>query len=419
MGGTSIVQAKASLTFALSRLNPSDRFNVIRFDHTMDVLFPDTVPADADHVAQAKSFVARLEARGGTEMIPPMRAALTDPRADDGKTVRQVVFLTDGEIGNEQQLFDTISAMRGRSRVFMVGIGSAPNTFLMTRASELGRGTYTHIGSVDQVDERMRTLFAKLESPVVTNLTATFSDAPADVSPMVLPDLYRGEPVALTAKLGALKGTLEIKGLIGEQPWIVTLPLAAAADGQGLSKLWACRKIADAEVARTLRKITPEETDRQILALALEHRLVTRLTSLIAVDKTGSRPVGVALRRENVPLNLPAGWDFDKVFGPGRATTTPTDRSPVPIERRAELPADAKAKQQTAAYGAVTRSSAPKSAAPRTYALAQSQGGNVQLPKTATDAELRMIFGFLLCAASLVLFLIGRRRRSQAGCLPQ
>src|SRR5215204_1900548 len=39
MGGTSIVQAKASLLFGLARLNPGDRFNVIRFDHTLDVLF--------------------------------------------------------------------------------------------------------------------------------------------------------------------------------------------------------------------------------------------------------------------------------------------------------------------------------------------------------------------------------------------
>ena len=62
MGGTSIVQAKASLTYALGRLNPADRFNVIRFDHTMDVLFSDTVPADAEHVAQAKAFVAGLQA---------------------------------------------------------------------------------------------------------------------------------------------------------------------------------------------------------------------------------------------------------------------------------------------------------------------------------------------------------------------
>src|SRR5439155_20780221 len=172
------------------------RFNVLRFDHTMDVLFPDTVPANAEYVGQAKAFVAGLKASGGTEMLPPMKAALTDPRAGDASFVRQVVFLTDGEVGNEQQLLDTIAAMRGRSRVFMVGIGSAPNSFLMTRAAEIGRGTFTHIGSVDQVEERMRTLFDKLESPAVTNLTATFSAGGADVTPVVLPDLYRGEPVA-------------------------------------------------------------------------------------------------------------------------------------------------------------------------------------------------------------------------------
>ena len=51
MGGTSIVQAKASLLYALGRLDASDRFNVIRFDDTMDMLFPDTVvPRDFDVV---------------------------------------------------------------------------------------------------------------------------------------------------------------------------------------------------------------------------------------------------------------------------------------------------------------------------------------------------------------------------------
>src|SRR5581483_7177834 len=104
----------------------------------------DSVPADREHLSRAVAFVSALRAEGGTEMVPAMRAALTDRATDDADNVRQVVFLTDGAIGNEQQLFDTIVAMRGRSRVFMVGIGSAPNTFLMTRAAELGRGTFTH-----------------------------------------------------------------------------------------------------------------------------------------------------------------------------------------------------------------------------------------------------------------------------------
>jgi len=189
-------------------------------------------------------------------------------------------------------LFETITAMRGRSRVFMVGIGSAPNTYLMTRAAELGRGAFTHIGSVDQVEERMRGLFAKLENPAVTGLSVKFSDASADVTPAAIPDVYRDEPLVLAARLDKLAGSMEIKGRIGDRPWVVTLPLANAAEGKGLSKLWARRKISDAEVARTTRQVGPEDADKTILALALEHQLVTRLTSLVAVDKTPSRPDG-------------------------------------------------------------------------------------------------------------------------------
>src|ERR1700730_11424951 len=389
MGGTSIIQAKASLTYALGRLQPNDRFNVIRFDHTMDVLFPHPVPADAEHVANAKSFVGALQAEGGTEMVPAMQAALTDNAAGDANTLRQVVFLTDGAIGNEQQLFDTITAMRGRSRVFMVGIGSAPNTFLMTRAAELGRGAFSHIGSVEQVEERMRGLFAKLENPAVTGLTAKFSDATADLTPAAIPDLYRDEPLVLAATLGQFAGSVEIKGRIGDRPWVVTLPLANAAEGKGLSKLWAWRKIDDAEVARTLRQINPEEADKTILALALEHQLVTRLTSLVAVDKTPSRPAGERLKLAELPINLPAGWDFEKVFGERRKPPSP------PTERRAE--GDARIHL---------------AAAKRAPLAVMPTPDTIKLPKTATDAELKMIAGSILLALSLMLFVFNRRQMS-------
>jgi len=388
MGGISIIQAKASLAYALGRLQPADRFNVIRFDHTMEMLFPASVPADREHVGQATSFVGTLQANGGTEMVPAMRAALSDTAGSDTSRVRQVVFLTDGAIGNEQQLFETIIALRGRSRIFMVGIGSAPNTHLMTRAAELGRGTFTHIGSVEQVEERMRGLFSKLENPAVTNLTAKFSGATSDITPSAIPDLYRDEPLILAAKLDKLAGSVEIKGRIGDRPWVVTLPLANAAEGKGLSKLWARRKIADAEVARTTRQAEPGDADKTILALALEHQLVTRLTSLVAVDKTPSRPEGEPLKVTELPINLPAGWDFAKVFGE-------RPRLPAaPTERRADA---GEARVQVAA---LKRPVPAVTAAPST----------VQLPKTATDAELRMILGVIFLIFSLVLFAFNRRQ---------
>ena len=388
MGGTSIVQAKASLTYALGRLQPNDRFNVIRFDHTMTMLFPASVPADSAHIGNATSFVGSLQAAGGTEMVPAMRAALNDAADGDSSLLRQVVFLTDGAIGNEQQLFDTITALRGRSRVFMVGIGSAPNTFLMTRAAELGRGTFTHIGSTAQVEERMRDLFAKLENPVVTGLSATFSDAKADLTPAALPDLYRGEPLVLAARLDRLAGNVTIKGRIGDQPWTVTLPIDRAAEGKGLSKVWARRMIDDAEVARTLNRIKPADADSAILSLALEHQLVTRLTSLVAVDKAITRPAGEPLKLSELPVNLPAGWDFAKLFGERQPLPAP------PTERRAET---GDARIQVAAVKA-----------PQPAPVAQP--ASVQLPKTATDAELKMLLGLVMLSLSLMLLAFGRRR---------
>jgi Ca-activated chloride channel family protein len=407
MGGTSITQAKASLLYALGRLKPQDRFNVIRFDHTMEAVFRDTVAADASNISRARSFVSGIEASGGTEMVPPMKAALADRRGETSQYLRQVVFLTDGEIGNEQELFDTIAAMRGRSRVFMVGIGSAPNTFLMTRAAEIGRGTFTHIGSVDQVQERMQELIAKLESPAVTGLTANYSGGAMDATPAPLPDLYRGEPVVIAARLEAPDGMLEIKGMIGERPWTVTLPVAKAAEGVGLSKLWARRKITDAEMAARLDRATRDESDKRILALALEHHLVSRLTSLVAVDATPSRPEGARLTRAELPLNLPAGWEFDKVFGEHRGDETRPLREtpePQPMERRADAGSPA----------APRMASARLAAPPTAVAAGGSQG--VPLPKTATDAELKLIAGLLLLGLSLLLFVLGefRRRRSMA-----
>ena len=131
-------------------------------------------------------------------MFPALSAALADQNVSDTKRIRQVVFITDGAIGNEQQLFNAIASNRGRSRVFTIGIGSAPNSFFMSRAAELGKGTFTHIGATKDVTSRMSAFFKKLENPVLTGLRAEVAGGIlSDISPNPLPDLYAGEPIVL------------------------------------------------------------------------------------------------------------------------------------------------------------------------------------------------------------------------------
>ena len=184
----------------------------------------------------------------------------------------------------------------------------------MTRASELGRGTYTQIGEPKLLNARMTELFSKIGHPVITDLKAALSGG-AKITPENLPDLYRGEPVMFYADAASLSGVVKITGKIGDQPWEVSLPVAKAASGAGISKLWARRKIAEFEVAATLGQMQQADMDKAILAVALEHQLVSSQTSLIAVDNSPKRPAGYQLTRADVPLNLPAGWVWESVFG--------------------------------------------------------------------------------------------------------
>lgn len=402
MSGPSIEQAKESLALAISKLNPGDRFNVIRFDDTMTDYFNGLVAAAPDNREKAIAYVRGLTADGGTEMLPALQDALRNQGAVENGALRQVVFLTDGAIGNEQQLFAEISQNRGDARVFTVGIGSAPNSYFMTKAAEMGRGTFTQIGSADQVAGRMGELFAKLQTPAMTDIAATFEGVKAqDITPSPMPDLYTGEPVVLTAELPDEKpaGKLQIMGKTGVQPWRVDMDIANAADGQGISKLWARRKIDDLE-ARAYEREDRASLDKDIETVALSHHLVSRVTSLVAVDVTPSRPAGEPLGSAKLPLNLPDGWDFDKVGG----------EEVRPAPESAPDHAMATPQQEFAQLAASRMAAAPTAKA---AGLIAQKSASVKLPQTATRADEQIVRGIVMLLAALLaasLLAVWRRR---------
>lgn len=330
MGGDSMDEAKASLIHALGTLRPQDHFNVIRFDDTMTRLFEHSVAATPDQVALATRFAESLEARGGTEMLPALKSALEDAGTGGGTNpdiLRQIVFLTDGEISNEREMMAAIGEDGGRSHVFMVGIGSAPNDFLMERMSTLGGGVYTHVGAPGEVAAKMMPLLDVLSHPAVRDLSVRVEGGSLDLTPSRLPDVYAGRPLVLVGRSDKLSGTLTVSGRIGNKPWERRVDLASALPSSAIEKLWAHRKITDVEADRALGKLEDERADAEVERIGMESGIVTSRTSLVAVDETPSRPAGARLTREELPINLPAGWNFDMLFGQDAVQQAPKDGS--------------------------------------------------------------------------------------------
>lgn len=302
MQGASMEQAKAALVHALGTLTERDRFNVVEFNSVTRPLWPDALPATASNVRTAKAWVEQLRANGGTDMMPALTFAL-DNREVPGY-LRQVVFMTDGAVGNEDALFRLITEKLGNSRLFTIGIGSAPNSHFMTKAAQFGRGTFTFIGDVREVREKMAALFGKIEAPVLQDVAITWPDGTAvETFPARVPDLYLGEPILISASARVFSGTVIVSGKRGSQPW--SAALTPTSDRTGVGALWARSKIASL-MDEITRGADPASVRPHVVKVALEHHLVSAYTSLVAVDVTPTGPSHA--KTALVKASLPKGW---------------------------------------------------------------------------------------------------------------
>ena len=316
MSGTSIEQARSSLLHALSRLGPRDRFNIIWFNDRSERLYAQSVPASADNIQYAGRIINTLEAGGGTVMQPALALALS--KQPEPSRIRQIIFLTDGNVDNEQALFALIKQQLGENRLFTVGIGSAPNSYFMRKAARSGRGTFTHIGDIGEVERKTSALFEKLEAPALINIDVRLQGRDIEVFPEPPPDLYLGEPLTLVVRGTDLGGTVELYGDYGESTWQQTLVLNRSFDHPGIRNAWARSKIASLMEQHHDAASNPERDrlKQAIIQTSIDHHLLSRYTALVAVDITPVNSSGL-LHSERLKTNLPHGWERGRPGQPG------------------------------------------------------------------------------------------------------
>jgi Ca-activated chloride channel family protein len=322
MHGVSIAQAKRAVMQALDGLHAGDRFNVIEFNSGMRPLFRQPVVADTASLGGARDFVRALQANGGTDMRPALEFALGSVAPESH--LRQIVFITDGSVGNEEELYSLIEQQLGSARLFTVGIGSAPNSWFMRKSAELGRGAFVTISALHEVREKMDRLFRKLEYPQVTNIDVAWPGGTLVESyPAVVPDLYLGEPVMIKARSsGEFRpgDRVTISGNSASGAWSRDLLLRDEDDDPGIAALWARARISALHDDER-RGADVAMTRKAIVDTALAHHLVSKYTSLVAVDKTPARHPGDPLLKEQVPNLLPHGQSMNAIFGlPATAT---------------------------------------------------------------------------------------------------
>ncbi len=325
MAGVSMDAARQALHFAIDGLKHHDRFNIVAFDDEYYPLFDRSKKVSDRTTQQARRFIDSLVADGGTEMQSALEFALnteSDNRMDiadtaNVPTLRQVVFLTDGSVGYEESLLNTIQQQLGRSRLFTIGIGPAPNSWFIKKAAQIGRGTSLEIQNSYDVAEAVNQLLGKLESPVLTDITVQYPEGYGEIYPSHLPDLYADRPGLWVSRISDDVNSIIVTGTQNGQRIRQTLaivdpladdvqPTQTDRHSPAVAIHWARKKISSLLDEQRYSHDTQLHKDT-VTALAMDIGLVSPYTSFLAIDTTHSKPAASTQNTHTVANLIPAG----------------------------------------------------------------------------------------------------------------
>ena len=297
MSGEKIEQAREALRQLLGSLGPKDRFRMVSFANQVQSHRPDWSDVTRAALDDARAWVDRLTATGGTNISGALEEVLRTPSGSGRMHI--VVFLTDGQptVGedNPDRIAARVEAAAGNARIFTFGVGYDLNTYLLERIAVAGRGTVDYVEPGRSVEDAVGSLASRIKLPVLVDLS--FAGSPVrlkDVQPSRLPDLYAGQDLVVFGRYestsgsgaGSGAGQLTIAGRRGGQSeryaTRVEFP-AHAATGDYIPGLWAARKIGELTRNIRLEGATPERV-AEIKDLALRYGLLSEYTSYLVQE---------------------------------------------------------------------------------------------------------------------------------------
>jgi Ca-activated chloride channel family protein len=170
----------------------------------------------------------------------------------------------------------------------------------MRKAAVIGRGSHTHIGRLDEVTQRMGSLWQRIENPALQDICIDWG-SDAEYFPDIVPDLYAGEPLWLLARLPHEPREVRVCGNLNGEPWEQLAQPLPGKGSENIAQLWARSKIEALQDSRLFG--LDAELRLEVSALAIEFGLIP-YTSCSRSTTPRARQCGCAARDPNP---LPAG----------------------------------------------------------------------------------------------------------------
>jgi Ca-activated chloride channel family protein len=342
MSGDSIREAKKALEICLRGLEPTTAFTIYRFGSNYEYVFEQPEKYTNASLEKGLGYLKNTDADlGGTEILGPLKGIYAT-RQGKKNTARNIVLLTDGEVGNEEQIFQLVRKNQESTRVFSIGIGAGCNEYFIKGLARAGRGASEFIYPGERIEPKVLRLFSKITQKSLNNPEILWGKVAVEQAPST-PVIFLESPTTVFARCldkESLSEKITIRGKVNGQDkeWEINITESHDEDAP-VPILWARERIRDLEETKgDLKKRGSRQRERKgdqwkatILDLSKRYGSLSQSTSYVAIeerqekDKTTGELV---LRKIPVPVTI--GWHgMGSVFGLAQADVL-YDLAPAP-----------------------------------------------------------------------------------------
>ena len=332
----------------LSRLEPSDRFNLAFFHTTCSWLSSRPLQASRANIERAGDFIRSSTDTGGTELGMSLEEAVSQHR-HDGEYSRHVVVFTDGQVSDSGRISLLLEREASRTdalRVSIICIDSAPNEPLASMIAEKGRGMCAFLSSnpddVDittALDDVLREFARPLAAGACLSSSVPLRDAAGirtnGNGTLDLGDLVTGRPRWICGRFEGSPEDLRLVDAHGTLMASAQVSLPSPRTDTAVRSLWSSLRIRrlealyetgsymeEEDVLEALRRLdaAPEKKDRPLYVRSeslkthirkalvresMESGVLCSETAFIAVREEKNGKISETLL---VPNALPRGW---------------------------------------------------------------------------------------------------------------
>jgi uncharacterized protein YegL len=290
MSGSKMDQTKDAFSSIIDDLRSQDRFNIIRFDDSIETFKTSLVDATEENIDDGDVYIQETSADGSTDINAALLKGL-EMFSSENSNVPIICFLTDGlptsgTTGLSTIRQNVINDNNIGAAIFCLAFGNDCDMDFLKAIALENDGTATKIEVGKDASDQIVGYYDTFSTPLVTKLNIDYGEDTWDVFPTYVPSLYQGSEVVIVGRydtdITSMHSNITGETSDGETDFSQEFSLEGRTEYDFIPRYWASQKIKELQDQILIDGET-HSLKENITRIAVEYQFITAYTSMILV----------------------------------------------------------------------------------------------------------------------------------------